>query len=72
VKLGIVVKKIEELSFEESFKQLNETIELLEKGEISLDESIKLYEQGLQLKNHCEEKLKNAELKIQKVIEKNK
>ncbi|MBF91447.1 MAG: exodeoxyribonuclease VII small subunit [Rickettsiales bacterium] len=66
------MKKIDELSFEESFKKLNETIELLEKGEISLDESIELYEQGLLLKNHCEEKLKNAELKIQKVIEKNK
>ena len=64
-------KTIDQLSFEESFERLNEILELLENGEVSLDDSIKFYEEGVQLKNHCEEKLKNAEIKVQKVIGKN-
>tara|TARA_B100000029_G_C17104760_1_gene789247 strand:- start:225 stop:455 length:231 start_codon:yes stop_codon:yes gene_type:complete len=65
-------KKIDDLSFEEAFEKLNKITELLEEGNISLDESIKYYEYGMLLKNHCEEKLKNAEIKIQKVVDKNK
>ena len=38
-------------------------------GGISLDDSIKYYETGISLKNHCEKKLKNAEVKIKKVID---
>ena len=38
-------------------------------GDVSLDESIKYYEIGILLKNHCEEKLKNAETKIKKVVD---
>jgi len=64
-------KTIDQLSFEESFERLNEILELLENGEVSLDDSIKFYEEGVKLKNHCEEKLKNAEIKVQKVIGKN-
>ena len=65
-------KKIDDLSFQEAFEKLNKITELLEEGNISLDESIKYYEHGMLLKNHCEEKLKNAEIKIQKVVDKNK
>ena len=64
-------KTIDQLSFEESFERLNEILELLENGEVSLDDSINFYEEGVKLKNHCEEKLKNAEIKVQKVIGKN-
>ena len=41
----------------------------LQGGDVSLDESIKYYEIGVLLKNHCEDKLKNAEIKIKKVID---
>lgn len=63
-------KKIDELSYEEAFEKLQKIVKLLEEGNVSLDESIKYYEQGIILKNHCEEKLKNAEVKIQNVLDK--
>ena len=56
------MKKIEELTFEEAFHRLNEIVEKLEGGDLSLDQSIDFYEEGLNLKNHCEEKLKKAEI----------
>tara|TARA_B100000886_G_C20392360_1_gene478833 strand:- start:478 stop:714 length:237 start_codon:yes stop_codon:yes gene_type:complete len=62
-------KQIDNLSFEESLAELNEIVSMLDNSETSLDESIELYERGLLLKRHCEKKLKNAELKIKKVME---
>ena len=64
-------KKIEELSFEEAFEKLNKILEKLESGEVELEKSIELYEEGMLLKNHCEDKLKKAEMKIKKVVENN-
>jgi len=63
-------KKIDKLSFEEAFERLNKIVELMEDGKINLDDSIKYYEIGSLLKNHCEKKLKNAEIQIKKVIDK--
>ena len=62
-------KQIDNLSFEESLAELNEIVIMLDNSETSLDKSIELYERGLLLKKHCEKKLKNAELKIKKVME---
>ena len=62
-------KQIDNLSFEESLAELNEIVSMLDNSETSLDKSIALYERGLLLKRHCEKKLKNAELKIKKVME---
>ena len=64
-------EKIKKLSFEDSYKNLEEILALIESGDSSLEKSIELYELGIKLKNHCEEKLKTAELKIKKVINKN-
>tara|TARA_B100000700_G_C14380682_1_gene550277 strand:- start:277 stop:507 length:231 start_codon:yes stop_codon:yes gene_type:complete len=64
-------KKVESLSFEESFERLKEIVELLDNENVSLDDSINYYEEGMKLKNHCEMKLKNAEVKIKKVIQSN-
>ena len=47
----ILDKKIDELSYEEAFDKLQEIVSLLEEGNISLDDSIKYYEQGIILKN---------------------
>ena len=59
---------IEAMSFEEAYEMLNGIVNKMENSEVSLDESIKYYETGILLKNHCEKKLKNAEVKIKKVI----
>ena len=58
-------------NFEESLKRLEEIAELLEDENTPLEESIKLFEEGIQLKEFCEEKLKSAKLKIDKIIKKN-
>ncbi len=65
-----IEKKLDELSYEEAFEKLQNIVKLLEEGKVSLDESIKYYEQGIILKNHCEKKLKNAEVKIKNVLNK--
>lgn len=59
-----MAKKKETESFEKSLKRLEEISELLENDEIGLDESIKLYEEGILLSKICYSKLKDAELKI--------
>ena len=61
-------KKVEDMSFEEAFAKLNKILEEFENGEVSLETSISLYEEGMLLKNHCDKKLQNAEMKIKKVV----
>ena len=61
-------KKIEEMSFEEAYEKLNKILEKFESGDVSLETSINLYEKGMWLKNHCDKKLQNAEMKIKKVV----
>jgi len=65
-------KKIDDLSYEDAFDRLQKITELLENGNVSLDDSIKYYEQGILLKNFCEKKLKDAEMKIKNVLDKTK
>ena len=65
-------KKIDDLTYEDAFSRLQKITELLEDGNVSLDDSIKYYEQGILLKNFCEKKLKDAELKIKNVLDKSK
>ncbi len=65
-------KKIENLSYEDAFNRLQKITELLENGNVTLDDSIKYYEQGILLKNFCEKKLKDAEIKIKNVLDKSK
>lgn len=55
------------LSFEEALKELKDIVESLESGQGKLDEAIAAYERGAQLKAHCEAKLQEAQLKIERV-----
>ena len=59
--------EINGLSFEEALKELENIINLLEAGEVPLDETITLYDRGSDLKKYCEIKLISAEEKIQKI-----
>ena len=59
-----------ELSFEEALKELEEIVVNLEKGDISLDDAIKAYEQGTLLKEQCEKRLREAKLKVEEIDEK--
>tara|TARA_Y100001935_G_scaffold220992_1_gene194990 strand:+ start:214 stop:438 length:225 start_codon:yes stop_codon:yes gene_type:complete len=59
-------------NFENALKRLEEISELLESEDTPLEDSIKLFEEGIDLKEFCEEKLKSAKLKIDKIVKKNK
>tara|TARA_B100000035_G_scaffold312851_1_gene325213 strand:- start:1851 stop:2093 length:243 start_codon:yes stop_codon:yes gene_type:complete len=64
-------KSIEKsLDFEKSLAKLESIIEELENGELPLNESIKTFEEGVKLTKHCQELLTKAELKVQKLLEK--
>ena len=60
-------KKTQDTSFEESFSRLEKILEKLESDDCTLDETLKLYEEGLTLTKACSDKLSNAELRIKEV-----
>jgi exodeoxyribonuclease VII small subunit len=64
-------KKIENLSFEESLVELEAIVQNLEQGELNLEDSMTLFERGLHLSQHNQEKLKSAEQQINILLEKN-
>ena len=53
------------LTFEAALKQLEEIVQRLERGELPLEESLKLYEEGIRLSRLCHAKLEEAEGKIE-------
>ncbi len=55
------------LSFEEALKQLEDIVRSLESGQQPLEESIKLYEQGVALRKHCQKSLDAAKMKFEKL-----
>ena len=57
-----------QLSFEEGFKELEDTVHRLEGGGLTLDESIALFERGMKLAEHCGQKLDDAELKVSQLV----
>ena len=63
---------LDKIKFPKDLKRLEEISELLEDENTPLEDSIKLFEEGIELKDFCEEKLKSAKLKIDKIIKKNK
>ena len=55
-------------TFEAALKQLEEVVQRLEKGELPLEESLQLYEQGLRLTRLCHVKLEEAEGRIELLL----
>lgn len=55
------------LPFERALKELEEIVDRLEKGSVELEDSIAIYARGEALKKHCENLLKNAEQRIEKI-----
>ena len=66
------MNKKNDKNFESALKRLEQISELLENEDTSLEESIRLFEEGIELKEYCEEKLKSAKIKIDKIVKKNK
>ena len=59
--------EIESLSFEDALIQLENIVRELESGRIKLDDAVKAYEKAVALKQLCENRLKSAQLKIEKI-----
>ena len=58
-------EKKNDISFEEALKDLEKIVEDLNNGDMELEKAITAYEKGIQLKNICEERLKNAQERIE-------
>jgi len=56
--------KVEDMSFEQALSELEGVVDRLERGDVPLEDSIKLYERGAELKKRCEAKLSEAEEKV--------
>ena len=58
----------EEMKFEESLNKLEEIVEQLETGDLSLEESLEAFEEGIRLSRFCSKQLNDAELRVEKLI----
>ncbi len=63
-----IPKEILALSFEEAMNALEEIVGKLESGEVGLEDSIDMYTRGTLLKRHCEEKLRAASEKVERIV----
>ena len=62
-----VLTKIESLSFEAAILELEGIVRQLEEGKIPLEEAVSAYEKGILLQKHCESKLQEAKLRVDKI-----
>lgn len=61
----------EDISFEDAVKRLEEIVNSLETGQLSLDESLTIFEEGVKLSRLCNRKLEETQQKLEKLVEKN-
>lgn len=59
---------IQGLTFEQALAELEKIVAHLERGDVALEDSIRMYERGAALKAHCETKLKEAQLKVDQIV----
>ncbi len=60
---------MKELTFEEAIQNLEKVVNDLETGKLSLDESVKKFEEGMKLSKHCNDILEKAEKQINILVE---
>ena len=63
-----IPEDIRALSFEDAMSELEDIVRGLEQGAGSLDQAIGAYSRGVHLKAHCETKLKEAQLRVDKIV----
>ncbi len=61
----------DKMSFEEALRDLEEIVESLNDDELELEKAIAAYEKGMELKKICEQRLKEAKLRIENIKEEN-
>jgi exodeoxyribonuclease VII small subunit len=63
------MKEISKLTFEEALQRLGTIIETMEQAEPSLDESLRHFEEGMELTRHCRKLLTEAEQKVEMILQ---
>lgn len=59
---------LSDMNFEAALGELERIVAQLESGNVELEKSIALYERGAKLRQHCEDKLKSARLKVERIV----
>ena len=59
------------INFEKSLTDLEQLVEAMEQGDLSLEEALKNFEQGISLASNCQQALLKAEQKVEQLVEKN-
>ena len=62
-----IAEDIRALSFEAALAELETIVERLERGDVALEASIEIYQRGSQLRAFCDEKLRDAQMRIEKI-----
>jgi exodeoxyribonuclease VII small subunit len=68
---SMATKNAKEFNFENALNELNQLVEKMEQGGLSLEESLQAFEKGIALTRQCQTALKTAEQKVQILLEKN-
>jgi exodeoxyribonuclease VII small subunit len=63
----MVNNPLEKMTFEDAMIELENLVDCLDKGDVSLDEAIAAYDRGSQLKDHCQKKLNEAKMKVETI-----
>ncbi len=63
----IIPDDIADMNFEDALGALEDIVRSLESGQVSLEQSIEIYTRGTQLRQHCDNKLKDATARIEKI-----
>ena len=70
-KKKVVSKKTNKIDFEASLKELENIVEQMEQGEITLEQSLQNFERGIELTRACQKALQEAEQKVQILTQQN-
>ena len=68
-RIVLTEKSLDDLTFEEAIKKLEDTIEKMEQKELSLEEMLNSFQEGIKLTHHCKNILTHAEKKIDMLLE---
>jgi exodeoxyribonuclease VII small subunit len=60
-------RPVADMTFEQALAELESIVQKLERGQLDLDGAIRAYERGTELRQHCAGKLREAELKVEKL-----
>lgn len=65
---GVVKKESQELKFEEAIANLEQVVEQLESGDLSLEDSLAVFEKGVGLVRYCNQRLSEVEKKVELLV----